>query len=302
MSELTADDIELTIDEEFAKLVPRHTENESEELRKSVEIEGKFHYPILFWRNNGDNLVVDGRHRFELWCSLPEGTPVPPPELKEVFYPDRESVRKVILRDRLARSSLDTKSRKLLIGRLYNEEKSDSSENLKIGKNTSVSSMRQSGASVETAQQETTAAEAVAQETGTPARTVQRYGAIAESLDIIGSVNGKAKADIESGVLKVKDRDVIAIGKLDTKAQIGKALTNLRKGEDWTTGLGVPNPKKSRKPRKPNPKSSLKELASSVGAVSRALVKAGKEHGEGPQYKAIFDALTGIKKSIAEWK
>lgn len=314
MSELTADDLELTIDEEFAGCVPRHTDNESEELRKAVEIEGRFHYPILYWRNNGDNIIVDGRHRFELWCSLPENTPIPPPELKEVFYPDRAAVRRVIMRDRLGRSNMDDTTRKLLIGRLYNEEKRAPSENLKSGENPGDSPDAQQvriGDENEPSEPDSsvTTAERIGEETGLSARTVQKYGELAEALDRIGEVNGKAKLDIESGALSVKDKDVIAIGKLELKTQIATALKNLRNGQDWTTGLSIPKPKRARvkkakapKPRKKKPASALKELSTAVGTVSRALVKAGKDHGEGAQYKAIFDALTGIKKLIAEWK
>lgn len=295
---MTADDIELTIDEEFSKLVPRHSTEEAEEFRKSVEIPGRFKYPILYWRHQNQNIVVDGRHRFELWCALPENTPIPPPRVEEVLFPDREAVRKEIIRDRLGRASLDSQTRKLLIGKLYNEEKASVGRPAAETPSTKDDSgkLRQNGA----INSDSTAAAKVGTETKTPPRTVQRYGAYAEALDVIGNVNGKAKADIESGKLKLPQKDVLAIAKLD-RPLIGTAMGNVRNGRKWNDGIASTNGKPG-KPRTKKPESPLKPLKKSSGDLSRALAKVAEKHGQGAHYKAIYAALTTINKAIEDWE
>ena len=295
---LTANDIELTLDEEFTGLVPRHTDAEAEEFRKNVEIPGRFNYPILYWHCKGQNLIVDGRHRFELWCSLPENTPIPPPEVKEVLYPDRAAVRQAIIRDRIGRSNCDPQHRKLLIGKLYNEEKASVAETHENIKKPAESSGGHNGPP-----RADTAAKRVAAETNTPARTVKRYGAYAEALDVIGAVNGKAKSDIEAGKLKVPQKDVIAISKLE-RPNVGKALGNIRNGRKWNDGIQTTNGKApaNKRTTKKKPDSPLKPISTASGALSRALAKAGEKHGQGTHYKAIFAALTTINEAVSKWE
>lgn len=231
--ELTADDLDLVIDKEFSDCVPAHTASESEEFRNSVLAEGRFYYPILYWTHKGVHYIVDGRHRYMLWCELPEDTPIPPPRLEEVFYPDREAVKRAIIRSRLARASLDAKQRKLLIGRLYNRESQVVGRPSQKTQASNTTADAINSATMAELNQPPETAERLSEETGVPARTIERYGELAAAIDRIGEVNGKAKSDIESGVLKVSDKDAISIGKLPTKTQIGSALRNLRQGLPW---------------------------------------------------------------------
>lgn len=250
--DLTVEDVELVIDDEFKALVPAHTKQEAEEFRKSVEEPGEFEYPILYWNDGKANLIVDGRHRFDLWCSLPDDTKIPPPQVKEVRFPDRAAVKKSIVRSRLGRGNLDAKSRKILIGTLYNEEKRDPTENLKSGKNPEISPKDQNDPSGNGQPQST--AEKVGDETNTAPATVKRYGAYVDGLEKIAAQNAKAKADIVSGKLKVPESVVIAIGKLPV-AQVGKAIGNLRHGREWDHGLNGEVPSASPQEESP-PKDS----------------------------------------------
>lgn len=304
MSDLTASDIELTLDEEFSGLVPRHSANEADEFRKSVEIAGRFNYPILYWIHKGQNLIVDGRHRFELWCALPDDTPIPPPQVREVMYPDREAVRKAILRDRIGRSNLDPQMRKLLIGKLYNEVKaSPGGTHQKPDENGQSRAKGQNGPL-----KTDTAAERVSEETHTPARTVKRYGSYAEALDVIGNVNGKAKADIESGAMKVPQKDVVSISKLD-RQQIGKALVNVRSGREWSDGIETPTATK--KPESPKRKTKELSPAKLCDQLTRkhfsALVKgidavAKINGGKGEHHAAANAALNSFMASLKKMR
>lgn len=216
MSDLTVEDVELTVVDELEQLLPAHGEFESEEFRRSVEQKGQFDEAIVYWGK--DKTIIDGHKRFRLWQSLPEDTPIPPPRVREEVLPDLHAVREWILRRQLGRRNLGSKQYSVLRGRLYNETKGTSGRPEKKGDtNVTISD---------------DAAESVAEETNTTSRTVLRDAAFVNALDAIGAVNGKAKADIESGALKVSKADVAKIGKLSSKG-IAAAIKNLRNGRKW---------------------------------------------------------------------
>lgn len=125
------------------------------------------------------------------------------------------------------------------------------------------------------------AAEAAAAEVGMSRRTSQDAQKVVAVID-----QAEAGGDTETAT---KLRETLN----------GKSVSAAKREADKV------NPPKKRKPSRssaPKPPRALKELSQAVGAVSRALEKAGTAHGKGAQYASIFESLTEIKMTISEWK
>src|SRR5690606_37348714 len=133
-----------------------------------------------------------------------------------------------MIRRQLGRRNLSDTARSIYRGKLYNETKSDPTDNLKEGESPK-DHFDPSGKQGTFA---TSAAVSVARETKSSPATVKRDGAFVDALEAIGKVNSKAKSDIEAERMKVSKQAVIAIGKLD-KDGIAQALTNIRNGKKW---------------------------------------------------------------------
>jgi len=221
-------DIELTLDPEVEDLLPAHTDDEEKAFRESVDRDGYFTDDLLYWRENGKCVLVDGYRRYRLWQSLPKNSIIPPPHVKEVKLPDRQAVKQWMIRRQLGRRNLSDTARSIYRGKLYNETKSDPTDNLKEGE----SPKDQNDPSGKQGTFATSAAVSVARETKSSPATVKRDGAFVDALEAIGKVNSKAKSDIEAERMKVSKQAVIAIGKLD-KDGIAQALTNIRNGKKW---------------------------------------------------------------------
>jgi hypothetical protein len=272
VTERTADDVELTVLEELESLLPPHSDLEAEEFRKSVEATGKFDDAIVYW--GPDRVVIDGHKRLRLWESLPADTKIPPPKVREELLPDIGAVRKWMIRRQLGRRNLGENQLSILRGKLYNETKRlPGRPEINVVANDLINSP----------------AEDVAEETNSTAETVRKDGAFVDALDAIGAVNGKAKADIESGSLKVSKADVRKIGKLDADG-IGAAIKNLRNGRKWNDdGSGVPQ----------KPETSGESIVRDE--LDREVPKHLRQHHElAARIKAAASKLDSVKKDVKE--
>jgi hypothetical protein len=239
----TADELRIEIDEEFESLIPASSAKENAELKAAIEKDGRFTDPLFCWK--GTNIIIDGHRRYKVWQSLPEDTAISPPSVEMLEFPNREAAKHWMLLRQLSRRNLSPQSAKLLRGRLYlqtkdqhggdrrSESAAQKTANREKLKNSPTHSEEIGhGHDVSLKNGDTKTAQIIAKETGVTERTIHRDAAYVEALDSIGKVNSKAKSDIESGSLKVPNKDVIAIGKL-AATEIGAALKKLRNGEDW---------------------------------------------------------------------
>ena len=122
------------------------------------------------------------------------------------------------------------------------------------------------------------AAETAAKEVGMSRPTAKAAVAVVEAID-----TATAKGDQETAE---KLRDTLN----------NKSVSAAKREADKV----VRKPKPKRK--KPSqPKGEIKAIDSAAGTVSRALSKAGEKHGQGEHYTTIFDAISDIKKAVAEW-
>lgn len=295
---LTADDVELVIDDELKNCIPASSADEDKELKASIEKDGRFTDPIRFWRENGQALVVDGHRRLTVWNGLPDDTPVPPPHVEEMLFPDRAAAIQWMLLYQLSRRNLDPKRASLLRGRLYNREKKNEGRPTQPVENTSDQKRSQSG---HVTQPERTV-EKVAAQTHVAPRTVQRDGEYATAVEVIRDVNSKAASDIESGTLKASRQDTIAISKLPS-GSVGSALRNLRNGLKWNAGLNgaAKPPKKAKSGKALNPAKLVDQLIrKQVSPLVKGIDAVAKVNGgKGPHHER---ASAAIDKLIVELK
>lgn len=239
--DLTANDIELTEDKEFRDLIPPVTDSENDDLAKSVDKLGRFMDPIRYWNNGKKNLIVDGYRRHKLWCSLPEDTPVPPPAVEEMLFPDRAAAMEWMLLNQLSRRNLNPQQAKMLRGRLYNSikakhggnrtgagRKTSQSESENLSETLGINQVAESA----TCSGEPEAAQEVARQTGVSPRTVRADAAYVDALDAIGVINPSLKSELLSGKFKVSEKDVLSIAKLD-KDGMAAVRRNLKWGKPW---------------------------------------------------------------------
>lgn len=314
--DLTADDVDLTIDIEFKETLGPLHKDELAALKSSVEEKGEFEEPIWFW--GPEKKIADGHHRYDIWMALPDDTPIPPPEVRELLKPDRASViawikkrqggrRNVSGKARTALLALAQKSRKKKVGKPHASTSSD----VKSDEN----SRKVNGVTVTPLETDGVTASKIAAEHGVSTSTVYRASAYEEALSAIGKVNGKAKTDIENEVLKLSKKVVTEIGKLDHDG-IARALGNIRNGRKWNhvepstngkpavasivkDGLERTVPEDLREPH--DLAAKITSVANSLDNVKKEVRKLAEQAGgEFIPLQQIEDALKDTKGLIAQ--
>ena len=220
MNDITADEVEIYIDEDIKALHRPHTEEEAAELRAEVEQMGRFPGTLMCWYDGKNRTLIDGHQRMRLWCSLPEGTSIVPPTIEDVSLPDKNSAILWVLRHQHARRNSSPQELSLIRGRLYNANKPEQGRPKKPVTVTGFS------------------ADEVAKETGVSEKTVRTDGKYAEAIEAIRAVNDKAASQIVSGDLQIAKHDTIKLGALEP-VDIAKCLLNLRMGADLFQGTAA---------------------------------------------------------------
>lgn len=299
MQILTAGDIELTIDPEFQSLIPCVDSDQTEELAHSVDKYGKFLDPIRYWVHEKRNIIVDGHRRYKLWCGLPEDTPVPPPLVEEIMFPDREAAMEWMELYQLARRNLTPQAASEIRGRMYNRRKKqrgdvvslntqqpDQQTPISSGNGQKTQHSTPIGQNVRLKSDVKNTAVDVAKKTGVTERTVRRDAKFVDALDRIGSVNQKAKEDIRSEALKVPKADVIAISNLPDK-EMAQALSRLRQGKDWKAD---------------EPDFDDGKINKQFEALIRGLDDRAKVYGAGMGYQVAVNSLKMAHEKWVAWR
>lgn len=168
---------ELHIDPELDALLRHHSEQEEQEFRKDVERDGKFIDPILYWFDGTKPTIIDGHRRYKLWSRIGKSSAVQPPTTQEISLPDRDAVKRWMIRHQLGRRNLTRMEFDLLLGRLYQQEKTGNKGDGNVS-------------------------ERLAAEFQVSQRTVKRNGKLAEAIDKIADAAPDVAADISNGKLK----------------------------------------------------------------------------------------------------
>ena len=85
----------IRIDPELRKYMRRLTEDERSLLEASVVAEG-VRDPLVVWRRNGELVLLDGHHRYEI--AQRHGVPF---EVVELSFPDLSSAKRWVIRNQL---------------------------------------------------------------------------------------------------------------------------------------------------------------------------------------------------------
>ena len=107
----------LTIDETIRRTLIPLREDELQLLEQSVLAEG-IRDPLVAWNRNGDYVLLDGHHRYEL--AQKHGLTFSTIGLQ---FNNREEAIQWVLQNQLARRNLTDEQRTLILGRLYNQMK-----------------------------------------------------------------------------------------------------------------------------------------------------------------------------------
>jgi hypothetical protein len=168
---------QIVIDIEFQNLIRPLSGEERKELKESLSICGLL-MPIVVWRHEGKNILVDGHNRLSLWKEF-DGFGDFEFKTQELRFGNRDKVKEWIIKNQLGRRNLSPKDFKLLVGQLYNQRKK--SQGGSRGNQYTAAKDQN-----DTLPKDTTA-EVVAAETGVSPATVKRAGklaAIVEELQV----------------------------------------------------------------------------------------------------------------------
>ena len=189
---------ELKIDEDFKALLPHLDEQETEHLEKSIKADGVQH-PLIVWK--GHNTLVDGHNRYRIATKLKLSYPT-----IEKAFKNKQEVEEFIMMNQLARRNLKPFEKTYYLGKLYNNEKQDST----TGKRVATDGVR--------------ASEKIAKQHGVNEKTVRRAGDVAKGTDLLDEgVKAKdAGPDIKALQEKLNKSSVINNRSGLTKEEVAK--------------------------------------------------------------------------------
>lgn len=191
--------VEITIDAEFAALIPPLTAEERQQLEENIVSHGGARDPLVVWCDGDVATLLDGHNRFEICSRLDL-----PFDIEEMEFSGREAAADWMDRNQLGRRNLHPDAFTLILGRRYNRAKKQGERNdITCGQNA----------------HKLKTAEKLAKDHGVDESTVRRAGRFAASVE-------KAKAIDPAIEAKV------AAGKAPPRAAVVKAAALLEKSPD----------------------------------------------------------------------
>ena len=192
---------ELAIDPEFQKLIAPLSADEKALLQESLLNEG-CREPICIW----NNIIIDGHNRYEICTAnhIPYTT-------KSFLFESRNDVIIWICANQLGRRNITEETRKYLIGKRYEAEKTIGIKNID-GENQYSDDIVQN-------EQLITASTAhkLGNEYHLSHNTVLKYGSYAKALDKLSEATPKLTPRILSGNIKVSHENVVKLSQLSQK-------------------------------------------------------------------------------------
>lgn len=192
----------ITLDVEFANLIPPLTTEESNGLEESLLAEG-CRDPLVLWAGHG--ILVDGHNRFDI-CQRHEIEY----QTVERAFETRDDVKQWIIRNQLGRRNLNPTAASLLRGILYNAQKKEPHDGGKGGE-------RSGGQNVPNLSQRTS--ERLAEEHGITEKTIRRDGQFAAAVETLKPVIPDIEQRVLSGDIPGKQEVIDAAKKPETAAQ-----------------------------------------------------------------------------------
>ncbi len=212
--------MKVTIDQEFASLIPDVSEAHSKELEDAVLADGQFLNPLVVWKHK--NILLDGHRRNKIHTKHPT-LPMPKPVVMD--FETRDEAHDWIIRHQLSKRNITDEQRRYLIGKLYLDKK------LAPGKPSS---------KVETVStlEEGKTAEKIALSEGVTERTVRNNADFAAAIDAVKSVAPTVASAVLSGDVKATTKDLNDLAELP-KREAKKVDREIAAGDSTSVKAAV---------------------------------------------------------------
>lgn len=235
----TAVEHDLVIDKEFAEMLGLLTKEERDQLEENIIEAGKAYDPVKVWEQNGKQLIVDGRNRYEI-C-VKHGLPY---EVEVMEFADRDAAICWIYSNQLGRRNVTPERQSIFRGRLYKALRKEVGGQ-GANRHTAAASAESNGEQQEDASAST--AERVASMTGVSASTVK---ADAKFDDALQEISKPIRDKIVNGELKVSRGVVYALAKR-SKDEQQQLFGEVKAGHtQWGRALGLKSPAGAKKKKR----------------------------------------------------
>jgi len=272
-----------TRDSEFAALCPKQTDEELSMLRASLKREG-CRDPITCWDRPG-RPILDGYTRQAICKEENIGY-----DVRLIKLPDRPAAICWILANQLARRNLTDIQRTLLLGRLYNEQKSENHENLR--KNAE-------GQNVPPVNH----AAVLAEQFGVDQKTVKRAAETQNAVDALAEKSPTLANAVEAG-------EIPATHVANLAEQPKAALAKLEKQEGPELRQAVraavaEKPKAQRAPKSGAEKANSRVFGEVEAALGRALNRTdelNRNFPNGNLHRRLLSEIKAAMGTLTEWR
>jgi hypothetical protein len=188
--------MKVTIDPEFAALIPDVSEAHAKELEDAVLADGQFLNPLVVWKHK--NILLDGHRRNKIHVKHPT-LPMPKPVVLD--FETRDEAHDWIIRHQLSKRNITEEQRRYLIGKLYLDKKQNHG------------GAREQDATVASCSDGKTA-EKIALSEGVSERTVHNNADFAAAIDAVKSVAPTVANAVLSGDVKATTKDLKDLAEL----------------------------------------------------------------------------------------
>lgn len=193
--------VELKIDQEFRDKIPPLTEEEFNQLRDNILIDGEIYEPIVTW--NG--IIIDGHNRYRIAQEHPEI----PFRTKPMDFVDKWAAFEWMYRKQLGRRNLTEAQREVLIGMMYKARKNTQGGDRRSEEFSSVQKANLNGRTPRTN-------ELLGKELGINPSSVTRAEHFADGVEEIRKVSSEAANMIMSGEAKVPKNIIRSVPQMET--------------------------------------------------------------------------------------
>ena len=260
--------LHLTIDPEFASIIPPLREEEQKQLEENILADGVVINPLIVW--NG--VIVDGHNRYRILQQHPELQFT----TYEKVFSDRYEAIAWICKNQLGRRNLTLQQFKYLMGHQYKAEKTAYGGDRK---NNAPKSSYQNGNLI---LKEKTC-ERIAAENGVARNTVIRAEQFANGVDAAEEAVPGIKQEILTGSIKPAEKAVAAIAKAPPEERPA-LVQQLRQTKE-------PKKPEEKPEEKPKPKRSPTETLQAIRDISENMLQSNGETDADDICYELEDAL-----------
>lgn len=197
----------LKIDGEFKRLIPPLSAEERKQLEENILKDG-CRDALVVWKG----IIIDGHNRYEI-CTAHEI----PFATRTILLRNREEVIAWICANQLGRRNITEETRRYLIGKRYEMEKTIGVHNIGgANQHTEKEVRHQNSAEPPSTMKERTR-ERLGKEYRIGKTTVERYGAYAKALDLIAKAAPELHKKLLEGQVKMTQDKIFEISKLPTE-------------------------------------------------------------------------------------